>query len=507
MGNKKKNIGKLISLFLVVLIFYFLGRKLFLNWQQIKEYQFSLDYFNLAISFVFLLVGVLARGLVWRKIVYFLQQYNDLGYLEAMRIESYAQLGRYLPGKVFGPIAKAYLARNKKISKDNLYFSVVLDAILHPIAALLLSLFLIFFFFNTRQMINFPNFYLAAFGVVILGLVITYPKIFRYLVNFFIVKIKKEPFNFNINLSWLNRIKIMFYYSLTEILTGIGFFYLINSLVYLPFQNLLPIIGIFVLAGIFGFLVPFAPGGLGVKEGTLVFFLQVFFPLNIAILIALISRIWTIIIDASLPVCFYFLDKFKKTSPLKEENFADKYLGKSIVVQGLIKFFFNSIKKTLKEIKVNKILEVGCGPGFSTQYLAKILKDKDFQASEFRQDLVGEARKRNPGLKIEQESIYELKRENSSFDLIIALEVLEHLENPEMAVKELARVTSRYCLVSCPNEPLWRILNVLRLKYLKSFGNTPGHLHRWSKEKFTELLEKYFEIKKVVAPLPWIIVL
>ena len=71
MGNKKKNIGKLISLFLVVLIFYFLGRKLFLNWQQIKEYQFSLDYFNLAISFVFLLVGVLARGLVW--IVRYLQ--------------------------------------------------------------------------------------------------------------------------------------------------------------------------------------------------------------------------------------------------------------------------------------------------------------------------------------------------------------------------------------------------------------------------------------------------
>ena len=152
-------------------------------------------------------------------------------------------------------------------------------------------------------------------------------------------------------------------------------------------------------------------------------------------------------------------------------------------------------------------MEVGCGPGFSTQYLAKILKDKDFQASEFRQDLVKEAQARNPGLKIEQEPIYELRRENNFFDLIIALEVLEHLENPELAIKELARVTSKYCLVSCPNEPLWRILNVLRFKYLKNLGNTPGHLHHWSKGKFKKLLSEYFEIKKVVAPLPWIIVL
>lgn len=190
-----------------------------------------------------------------------------------------------------------------------------------------------------------------------------------------------------------------------------------------------------------------------------------------------------------------------------KENLSDKYLKSNFIIQKLIKNFYWSIERIISEIEVNKILEVGCGPGFSTQYLTKILNDKDFQASEYKLDLVKEAQKRNPEIKIQQESIYELKRTTDSFDLIIALEVLEHLENPDLALKELRRVTSKYCLLSVPNEPLWRILNICRLKYLKNFGNTPGHIQHWPKDKFTHLLSKYFYVKKIKMPLPWIIVL
>lgn len=156
----------------------------------------------------------------------------------------------------------------------------------------------------------------------------------------------------------------------------------------------------------------------------------------------------------------------------KKENFSDKYLKSNFIVKKLIDNFYLSIEKIVGGINFERVLEVGCGPGFSTQYLSKILKNKYFQASDRETELVQEAQKRNPYIKFQQESIYELKREAGSFDLIIALEVLEHLENPELSLSELSRVTSKYCLVSVPNEPLWRILNILRLKYLKSFGNT-----------------------------------
>ena len=189
------------------------------------------------------------------------------------------------------------------------------------------------------------------------------------------------------------------------------------------------------------------------------------------------------------------------------ENFSDKYLKSNFIIKKLIENFYESIKDIFFEIEVDKILEVGCGSGFSTQYLREFLKDKNFEASEYGADLVKEAQKRNPGVKIQQESIYELKRDSNSFDLIVALEVLEHLQDPESALRELHRVTSKYCLISVPQEPLWRILNICRFEYLKDLGNSPGHLQHWSKKQFSKFVSNYFKVEKMKTSLPWLIIL
>jgi len=151
-----------------------------------------------------------------------------------------------------------------------------------------------------------------------------------------------------------------------------------------------------------------------------------------------------------------------------KEIFGDneKYLKSNFAVQKLIKNFYRSIEKIISDLGVKKALEIGCGLGFSTQYLAKFLGKENLAASELNEELLKEAQKRNPEIKISQESIYELKRENSSFDLVIVLEVLEHLADPELALKELSRVSSKYCLLSVPQEPVWSILNLLRFKYI-----------------------------------------
>ena len=62
-----------------------------------------------------------------------------------------------------------------------------------------------------------------------------------------------------------------------------------------------------------------------------------------------------------------------------------------------------------------------------------------------------------------------------------AIEVLEHVPDPERTVSEMARVAKRWVLVSVPREPLWRGLNMARGAYIKDLGNTPGHINHWSK--------------------------
>ena len=96
------------------------------------------------------------------------------------------------------------------------------------------------------------------------------------------------------------------------------------------------------------------------------------------------------------------------------------------------------------------------------------------------------------------------------FDLVICCEVLEHLNNPIKAVKEINRVLKpgARAVVSVPREPVWRILNMFRFKYLSDFGNTPGHLNHWSKDRFVNFLKSNgLIVEKVLLPFPWIMCL
>ena len=71
-----------------------------------------------------------------------------------------------------------------------------------------------------------------------------------------------------------------------------------------------------------------------------------------------------------------------------------------------------------------------------------------------------------------------------SFDTVTCLEVLEHLDDPAAAVRELARVARRAVVVSVPYEPYFRIGNVLRGKHLGGLGNHPEHVQHWNLRTF-----------------------
>ena len=82
-------------------------------------------------------------------------------------------------------------------------------------------------------------------------------------------------------------------------------------------------------------------------------------------------------------------------------------------------------------------------------------------------------------------------------------EVLEHVERPGQALREIARVSKHYSLISVPREPIWRLLNIIRMSYLKSLGNTPGHIQHWTTREFKNLLEEQFNIVAFRSPFPW----
>ena len=117
------------------------------------------------------------------------------------------------------------------------------------------------------------------------------------------------------------------------------------------------------------------------------------------------------------------------------------------------------------------------------------------------------ARDTRANLEFRPMAVERLEFADDDFDLVAATEVLEHVEDPGRAIAEMARVASRWLLVSVPHEPLWRMLNMARGAYLREWGNTPGHLNHWTRAGFVRLLGAYGEVVETRSPFPWTMLL
>ena len=96
--------------------------------------------------------------------------------------------------------------------------------------------------------------------------------------------------------------------------------------------------------------------------------------------------------------------------------------------------------------------------------------------------------------------------DDDTFDLVVCVEVMEHVTDPVAALRELARVCRRHLLLSVPREPLFRGSNLVAGRYLRDLGNTPGHLNHWSSRDFGSLVSTVADVQQVLRPFPWTIV-
>lgn len=188
----------------------------------------------------------------------------------------------------------------------------------------------------------------------------------------------------------------------------------------------------------------------------------------------------------------------------------EKYDSKNPIAQKMINGFMNSIKELTANIpiEINSVTECGCGQGHVNRLLEQLFPDAELKGFDIcKKDLqIANDEKVNPQTILYEKSIYDID-ENEQADLVVCCEVLEHLTDPNQALKKMAELNAKYYLFSVPNEPLWRILNCLRGKYLKDWGNTPDHRNHWSTRKFKQFVSQQLKPVEVRRPLPWNMIL
>lgn len=189
------------------------------------------------------------------------------------------------------------------------------------------------------------------------------------------------------------------------------------------------------------------------------------------------------------------------------DNFR-KHTSKNPLQQFLINNFYKNLLDVVKDLKINSVLDVGCGEGFTLNKLYESKIGKRLEGVDFLKTAIELGRKTHPNLILNQGDIYKLKYQDNTFDLVMATEVLEHLEDPKKGLKELIRVSKKYLLLSVPNEPFFMGANFLRGKNLTRWGNDIEHIQHWTSRGFEKFVTK--EGLKVISkhhPFPWTLLL
>lgn len=185
-------------------------------------------------------------------------------------------------------------------------------------------------------------------------------------------------------------------------------------------------------------------------------------------------------------------------------NVVHKEATKNPIERRMVDGFANALQRSLPT-SAQRVLEVGCGEGRQLTAIGQRYPDADLIGLDLP-DVELEEAWGGVASHMIQASALDLPFGDNAFDLVMAIEVLEHLPDPERALQEIARVARDVVVLSVPWEPVWRAGNLARGRYIGDLGNTPGHIQHFTRRRFVTLVGRYLDVERVERPVPWTMV-
>jgi 2-polyprenyl-3-methyl-5-hydroxy-6-metoxy-1,4-benzoquinol methylase len=182
----------------------------------------------------------------------------------------------------------------------------------------------------------------------------------------------------------------------------------------------------------------------------------------------------------------------------------EKFRTRNPLVRHLIDSFYDKVLGAVEPIAPTTLLDAGCGEGETLSRLGDSLPSR-VVAIDIDSDAVAFTAERIPSAEVSRGSVVDLPFADDSFDLVVCLEVLEHLPDPNAALAELERVSAGHVVISVPREPWFRLGSLLRGNYLRTLGNHPEHVNHWNRRSLRAFLEPQLEVVSLRGSFPWLI--
>lgn len=257
------------------------------NYEDLKELNLKINWLIFFLSMIFFFIYKVTLASLWHYITIL----NDtaIPYVKAITSYLYSILWKYIPGKVFMLGARLLYYDNEGAKKSKVIICFFIENILTLLGASLLFIFSLLFFPNNIL----GQYRLFTYFLIFLFFICINPKFINFMLGI-VEKIIKKP-GFKIPMTYWQMFKLVILFVVNWIIVGIGFYILVYSIYPLPLSKALYTAGIFALATIIGILSIFAPSGIGVREGIMLLGLSLIMPSHYAVVVSIVSRLWSTI--------------------------------------------------------------------------------------------------------------------------------------------------------------------------------------------------------------------
>jgi uncharacterized membrane protein YbhN (UPF0104 family) len=292
---------------IITAIFAFLGKVVWENWAQVRETSFTFQPFTLILATITFAFSYFIQVGAWYLIT--LRLGIALPFRETLESWFYSQLGKYLPGKVWLLLGRFYFYESKGKSRKAISIALYFETITLIVAGAFIFLAAFLFLKGGRVFPAKVSWWLILlFGLAFLSL---HPRVLQTLSNWVLHLWKREPIFFSI--SYPEVLWILLVCLLSWGVGGIGFYFFVDAIYPVSSFYLLFLTGSLAVSSTLGLIALFAPGGLGVREGALVYLLSFLMPSPVAVIISVLTRLWMTLIEIGLIGVVYLIGQFNKS--------------------------------------------------------------------------------------------------------------------------------------------------------------------------------------------------
>lgn len=257
------------------------------EWEQLREHVWRLRAGPALLSVPLAAAWFLLRARLWQRILSCFG--HTLAYRRALRTFVLAELSRYLPGTVWHVLSRSYLSSRQGIPTPVALTAVILELALVALAA---TAFVPLRAIGGRH--AYHSLTLWAAVAVPLLLVLAHPRVVIPLINAGLRRFSRPPLP---ALGYRDLFGMLALCALMWACLCAGFVLLASSITPAATRAPVGVAASFPAAWFVGLIAIAAPGGIGAREGALVALLGGLLPGGMAVVVALVSRVWLTVIE------------------------------------------------------------------------------------------------------------------------------------------------------------------------------------------------------------------